>query len=125
MRIATTWTYPDGTSGHMTLPQTWGQVSGITPRNAGRYGFIRTSERIPDPPPAPKEYSKLRLYDALCNAGIWTDVQTAIQNAGQWDRWELANDLSTDYEPFALLLAQLRQTYGDELTDAILAAAEI
>lgn len=80
---------------------------------------------IPAPPPVVHTYSKLRLYDALVSAGIWTEVKTAIEAAGQWERWELANDLATDYEPFALLLAQLRQTYGDELTDNILAQAEI
>ena len=80
---------------------------------------------IPVPTPPPKEYSKLRLYDALVSAGIWTEVKTAIEAAGQWERWELANDLATDYAPFAQLLAQLRQTYGDELVDSILSQAEI
>lgn len=80
---------------------------------------------VPITPPAVHTYSKLRLYDAMVSAGIWNDVKEAIQAAGQWERWELANDLSTDYEPFSQLLSQLRQTFGDELTDQILAAAEI
>ena len=122
--LVVTWTYPDGTEGHNVLPRNWGSVSGITEANADRFGFVKVETEIPDPP-AVHTYSKLRLYDAMFAAGIWDDVKAAIEQAGQWERWNWANDMATDYEPFALLLAQLRQTYGDELTDAILAAAEI
>lgn len=129
----TTWTYPDGTE-HPNLPKTWGNTSGICEANAARLGFVKNEYEpisapasIPLDPiiPAVHTYSKLRLYDAMVEAGIWTDVKTAIEGAGQWERWTLANDLSTDYAPFEQLLQQLRQTYGDEMTDAILAAAEI
>lgn len=120
----TTWTYPDGTTGHATVPRNWRQVSGITPANAERFGFVKVETVIPDPPVI-HTYSKLRLYDALVSAGIWSDVKAAIVAAGQWDRYEQCNDLSTDYEPFVQLLAQLRQTFGDELTESVLAYAEI
>ena len=117
------WKYPDGTV-HDMLPKTWGNLSGITLENAYRLGFIRHTTYKKDPPPV-ITYSKLRLYDALVRAGIWDDVKSAIENAGQWERWELANELSTDYEPFAQLLSQLRQTYGDDTTDGILESAEM
>ena len=120
----TTWTYPDGTAGHITLPRTWGRTSGICPANAERLGFVRVDTEMPDPPEV-HTYSKLRLYDAMVKAGVWGQVRAAIESAGQWERWELANVLATDYEPFVELLAQLRQAFGDETTDAILAAAEI
>lgn len=122
--IETTWNYPDGTTGHKVLPRNWGKVSGICAENAERHGFVKVETEVPDPPVV-HEYSKLRLYDALVAAGIWPDVKTAIEAAEQWERWEWAINLATDYAPFAQLLSQLRQTYGDELTDAILAAAEI
>ena len=122
--IVVTWTYPDGSDGHPSLPRHWGKTYGITPENAARFGFVRAETEIPDPP-VTHTYSKLRLYDALVDAGIWADIKTAIEGSGQWDRWTLANELSTDYTPFAQLLDQLRQTFGDELTDNILSQAEI
>lgn len=123
--LIVTWTYPDGTEGHRTLPQNWGNVSGITPRNAAKYGFARVISEIPNPPPPVHTYSKLRLYDALVSAGLWSEVKAAIEAAGQWERWELANDLATDYQPFSLLLSQLRQAYGDATVEKILSASEI
>ena len=122
--VIVTWTYPDGTTGRSILPRNWGQTSGICEANAERFGFIKVETEAPDPP-AIHTYSKLRLYDAMVEAGIWNEVKAAIEAAGQWERWEWARDMATDYAPFAQLLSQLRQTYGDELTDAILAAAEI
>ena len=44
----TTWTYPDGTAGHITLPRTWGRTSGICPANAERLGFVRPPQRGED-----------------------------------------------------------------------------
>lgn len=120
-----TWTYPDGTEGHPVLPRTWRNISGITPENASRLGFSRVETEVPDPEPEPKRYSKLRLYDALVASDIWSEVKTAIEEAGQWERWNWANDLATDYAPFALLLARMRSAFGDELVDAVLAQAEI
>lgn len=80
---------------------------------------------IPEPPPAVHTYSKLRLYDALVRAGIWEQVRAAIEAAGQMERWDLAVDLATDYAPFAAILRSMRQTYGDDTVDQILAEAEI
>lgn len=106
------------------LPARWEGTSPVTEQWALTHGWRKEEREIPDPP-AVHTYSKLRLYDAMVAAGIWEEVKQAIEAAGQWERWNWANDMATDYEPFALLLAQLRQTYGDELTDAILAEAEI
>lgn len=125
MKIATTWTYPDGTTGHRVLPKTWGQVSGITPKNAGRFGFVRTSEKIPDPPAPPKLYSKYKLMESLKERGKWDDVKTAIDVAGYWDEWLVAQDLSSDDEAFQTARAAFVEAYGEELVAAVLAEAEI
>lgn len=80
---------------------------------------------IPVPPPAPERYSILRIYDALRAAGIWEDVRAAIEESGQMERLTFANELATDYPPFAAFLAQMRTAYGDQTVDEILAYAKI
>lgn len=109
---------------HRTLPARWESTSPVTEAWALAHGWIKESRTIPDPPEI-HQYSKLHLYDALLSAGIWDQVRSAIEQAGQLERWNLAVDLSTDYAPFAAILSQLRQTYGDELVDSILSQAEI
>ena len=125
MRIATTWTYPDGTTGHRTLPQSWGQVSGLTPKNAGRYGFIRTHEVIPDPPAPIKCYSKYKLVEALKKRGKWDDVKVAIETADYGDEWQAAQELSSDDDAFLTSRAAFVEAYGEELVAAVLQEAEV
>lgn len=121
--VITIYIAPNGME-YATLPKRYGNTSPVTEQWALAHGWRKERRTVPDPPVI-HTYSKLRLYDAMVAAGIWEEVKQAIEAAGQWERWNWANDMATDYEPFAQLLSQLRQTYGDELTDAILASAEI
>lgn len=121
--VITIYIDPDGTEYDM-LPRKYKDTSPVTEAWALAHGWAKEERVIPDQPEV-HLYSKLRLYDALVHTGIWEQVRAAIEAAGQWERWEWAIELATDYEPFAQLLVQLRQTFGDELTDNILSQAEI
>lgn len=96
------------------LPDPWqGRVSPLTPDNCAGFGWTTAEreEEIPDPVPV---YSKLRLVRAMKEAGIWSDVKAAVEAAGLWDEFALAQDLSAADPAFAPFLATLAQTYGQE-----------
>ena len=118
----TTWTYPDGTEGHTTLPKTWRNVSGITEANASRLGFVKVEVEVPDPPVI-HIYSKYLLIRALMKEGLWDVVKQAITDAGCWDLWEACNELSSDDEIFTSVLEQMKAEYGEEKVEEILAQA--
>ena len=114
---------PDGVS-HRTLPSRWKNVSPVTEAWALSHGWTKEQRTVPDPPEV-HTYSKLRIYDVLVEMGLWETIKSEIELAGQWERWNMANDLSTAYAPFAAMLAELRTKMGDELVDQVLEQAEI
>ena len=102
------------------LPDPWqGRVSPLTPDNCAGFGWTTAEreEEITAPVPV---YSKLRLVRAMKEAGIWADVENAIEGAGLWDEFVLAQDLSAGDPVFAPFLDTLVQAYGKEMVDGIL-----
>lgn len=97
---------PDGAE-YRTLPRTWHNVTNITPVWAFSHGWRAESRDIPDPPPPPHRYSKLRLHRALDAAGIWETIWHALTDA-QRTYWTEAQELATDDAEFAVALSTLR-----------------
>lgn len=82
------------------------------------------------PPPPPRTFSKLKLYAALAQAGLW-DPLVAWLNTQTFEginahtAFMLAQDLVEDHPMFAQWLAAAKAALGvtDEQVEAILAAA--
>lgn len=127
----TIYTDPNGTE-HTCLPHTWGNTTNITEAWALAHGWSKTEREIPDPPPPPKQYSKLRLHRALDAAGIWDTIWHALTDA-QRTYWQEAQELADDDPEFSAALAALRSAVsrGDIRLpsgvdiESILAEAEI
>lgn len=102
----TIYTAPDGTE-HRALPRTYGRTTNITEAWALAHGWSKTEREIPDPPPPPKQYSKLRLHRALDAAGIWDTIWHALTDA-QRIYWQEAQELADDDPEFSAALAALR-----------------
>lgn len=103
------------------LPKRYGATSPVTEAWALSHGWRKEEREVPD---EVKRYSKLKLYDALENAGIWGEVKAAIESAGQWERYNQCDDLATDYPLFSQMVSAMREKYGNDTVDAILASAE-
>ena len=73
---------------------------------------------VVDDNPAPQRYSKLALKRALSDMGLWGAVKAAIEDAGRWDDFVLAQDLSDDDPDFVAMRAVLEL---DVNAEAILA----
>lgn len=76
---------------------------------------------IDDNPP-PQRYSKLALKRALSDMGLWGVVKAAIEDAGRWDDFVLAQELSDDDPDFIAMKAVLEL---DVNAEAILAACKL
>ena len=82
------------------------------------------------PPPPPRTFSKLKLYAALAQAGLWDalvawlNTQT-FEGINAYTAFMLAQDLAEDHPMFAQWLALAKAALGvtDEQAEAILAAA--
>lgn len=114
---------PDGIV-YRKLPARWRNVSPVTEAWALAHGWTKEERTAPEPVEV-HTYSKLKIYDVLVDMGLWETVKAAIEQAGQWERWNMANVLSTAYAPFAAMLDEFRRTMGDELVDQVLEQAEI
>jgi hypothetical protein len=62
---------------------------------------------VDDMPQPPTRYSKLALKRALSDMGLWAQVKAAIEDAGRWDDFVLAQDLSDDDPDFVAMRAAL------------------
>lgn len=102
----TIYTAPDGTE-YRALPRTYGRTTNITEAWALSHGWTKTTREVPDPPPPPKQYSKLRLHRALDAAGIWETIWHALTEA-QRTYWTEAQELADDDPEFSVALATLR-----------------
>lgn len=79
----------------------------------------------------PKTYSKLRLYAALVQAGLWDALRAwletqTIEGVNAWTAFQLAQDLTSDHPLFSQFLAAAQSALGvdDATVAAILKAAE-
>lgn len=75
-----------------------------------------------DDNPAPIKYSKLKLKRALSDMGLWSQVKAAIEDAGRWDDFVLAQDLSDDDPDFVAMRQALEL---DVAAEEILAACKL
>ena len=75
-----------------------------------------------DTPQPPTRYSKLKLKRALSDMGLWATVKAAIEDAGRWDDFVIAQDLSDDDPDFIAMKAALDL---DVNAEAILAACKL
>ena len=80
----------------------------------------------------PKTYSKLRLYAALTDTGLWNQFEEwvksqTIDGVNAWTAFSLAQDLSSDHPLFMKYLTAAQSALGidNETITAILATAEI
>lgn len=85
---------------------------------------------VADPPPAPRKFSKLKLYAGLVNAGLWAPFEywlkgQTIEGVNGYTAFMLAQDLSDDHPLFASLYAAAKSAMGitDEDAERILEAA--
>lgn len=82
------------------------------------------------PPPPPRTFSKLKIYAALAQAGLWDalvawlNTQT-FEGINAYTAFMLAQDLVEDHPMFAQWLAAAKAALGvtDEQVEAILSAA--
>lgn len=86
---------------------------------------------VDDPPPAPRRFSKLRLYAAIAQHGLWGRLEEwlkaqTVEGLDAYTAFLLAQDISDDHPLFAPLYAAAKATLGvdDATAEAILAAAE-
>ena len=77
---------------------------------------------VVDDNPPPVRYSKFKLKRALSDMGLWLQVKAAIEAAGRWDDFVLAQDLSDDDPDFVAMKAALEL---DVNAEAILAACKL
>ena len=77
---------------------------------------------VDDTPQPTVRYSKLKLKRALSDMGLWGAVKAAIEDAGRWDDFVLAQDLSDDDPDFVAMKAALEL---DVNAEAILAECKL
>jgi len=74
---------------------------------------------VVDDNPAPIKYSKLKLKRALSDTGLWGAVKAAIEDAGRWDDFVLAQGLTSDDPDFVAM----RQALDIDVNAAAILAA--
>lgn len=82
------------------------------------------------PPPPPRTFSKLKLYAALTQAGLWDALVAWLQSQtyegiNAYTAFTLAQDLTDDHPLFSQWLAAAKTalSVSDETAEAILAAS--
>lgn len=90
----------------------------------------RTYAEVDNPPPPPRLFSKLKLYAALTQAGLWDALEAwlkaqFVEGVNAYTAFSLAQELSEAHPLFASWYAQAKQVLGvtDEQAEAILAAS--
>ena len=85
---------------------------------------------VQDPPPPPLTFSKLKLFAALSQAGLWDALKAwlaaqSFEGMNAWDAFTLANELTEDHPMFNQWFAAAKTALGvtDEQAEAILAAS--
>lgn len=92
--------------------------------------IARVYTEVVNPPPAPRKFSKLKLYAALAEAGHWEHFEfwlkeQTIAGVNGYTAFSLAQELSDDHPLFAPLYAAAKTAIGvsDEEAERILEAA--
>ena len=87
--------------------------------------IVQSWDVVPDQPPPPRVFSKLRLVAALMDAGYWTQVKAFIEAQGLMDLYLAAQTFREDDSHFAPALAALKSQLAvpDEEVEKILSAA--
>ena len=92
--------------------------------------IARVYQLVVNPPPAPRKFSKLKLYAALVEAGHWEHLEywlkeQTIAGVNGYTAFSLAQDLSDDHPLFSSLYAAAKAALGvtDEEAERILEAA--
>ena len=75
---------------------------------------------LPPPPPEPVLVSKLVLKRKLEELNLWSGFKRAVETAGYWEDFTLANRLSTGDADFQSALSTLSSAYPDLDVDALL-----
>lgn len=125
---ATIHAYPRGESVTPTPPE--GKIAVPDGYELSSEGWAQKWRYVDAPAPAPRTFSKLKLYAALTNAGLWDALKTwlesqTVQGVNAWIAFSLAQDISEDYPLFEPWLAAAKSTLSitDEEAEAILAAS--
>lgn len=92
--------------------------------------IVRVYELVVNPPPAPRKFSKLKLYAALTEVGHWEHFEfwlkeQTVAGVNGYTAFSLAQELSDDHPLFAPLYAAAKVALGisDEEAEQILEAA--
>lgn len=81
-------------------------------------------EELPPPEPEPEpvvRYSKYALKNACVERGLWEQVKAMIEAAGKWESFLLIQDLASDNPELLEVMPTIRQQFGDDVVDAVLA----
>lgn len=86
---------------------------------------------VENPPAPPRKFSKLKLYGALTEAGLWDALESwlktqTVEGVNAYTAFSLAQDLSDAHPLFSQYYAAAKSVLGvtDEQAEAILAASE-
>lgn len=106
----------------------WQQSTGWTLRDGS---WCANFEPIDIPPPPPRVFSKLRLYGALAEAGLWERFEAwlktqTICGRNGWTAFSLAQNITDDHPLFGPIFSAAKEALGmdDATAEAMLAAAE-
>lgn len=113
---------PETDETHEAVPTGWEET------DSGIIRVYTIAELPPPPPPPPRVFSKMRIVQALQQAGLWAQVKAFLKNDEDlWDIWLVAQDLKEDDELFVSAFGALREQLGVEeaQVEQILAGAEL
>ena len=94
----------------------------LRPDPSAPSGVYRVYAAVQDPPPPPREFSKLKVVAALTSAGVWPQVKSYVEQNGLYDLYLAAQDFCEDNPYFVSGKAQLMASLGwtEEQAEAIL-----
>ena len=84
-------------------PPIWNNTSPITDEYLEANGWTIEEEAIEVQEP-PRRYSKLQIMRKLKELGAWEGARQAIEAAGAWDEFLVAQDLSSENPLFQSLI---------------------
>lgn len=113
---------PTPPEGKIAVPDSWEVSDGK---------WVRTWRYEDAPPPPPRVFSKLRLYGALAEAGLWERFEAwlktqTISGRNGWTAFSLAQNITDDHPLFGPIFSAAKEALGmdDATAEAMLAAAE-
>lgn len=70
-------------------------------------------------------YSKLKLLRKLKSLNLWDSIKNALETAGAYDEWLVAQDLASNDPLLVAMLTQFKNQFPEQDADAILADCEV